>query len=250
MATYPTLSGTMSTEQLQSLTDAFGRLRREVGAHPAGNVPAAVVDVAVSTVAGADWASITQRRGRHLTTTAASDDRARRGDAMQYELGSGPCIDAAIAVPALLIDDLTAESRWPAFTHPAVAELGIASMLSLRLMLDEEDVIGGLNLYSTRPHAFDDQAVNAGHLLAAQSTLAITASLARDEAAQLHKALASNRDIGVAIGILMRDAKATRDQAFDLLRIASQHRHRKLRDVAVDVVETGTLTFPDEEPSR
>jgi AmiR/NasT family two-component response regulator len=35
--------------------------------------------------------------------------------------------------------------------------------------------------------------------------------------------------------------KITKDQAFDALRVASQHSHRKLRDVAQDVIDTGTL---------
>jgi AmiR/NasT family two-component response regulator len=38
--------------------------------------------------------------------------------------------------------------------------------------------------------------------------------------------------------------KVTESQAFDLLRMASQHRHRKLVDVALDVTETGTLDLP------
>jgi hypothetical protein len=33
----------------------------------------------------------------------------------------------------------------------------------------------------------------------------------------------------------------TREQAFDVLRMTSQRTHRKLRDVAYDVVETGVL---------
>jgi hypothetical protein len=36
----------------------------------------------------------------------------------------------------------------------------------------------------------------------------------------------------------------TRQQAFDLLRIASQHSHIKLHDLAEYVIDTGTL--PDE----
>jgi AmiR/NasT family two-component response regulator len=43
------------------------------------------------------------------------------------------------------------------------------------------------------------------------------------------------------MGIVMNASKVTRDQAFDLLRIASQHTHRKLADVATDVAETGQL---------
>jgi signal transduction histidine kinase/DNA-binding response OmpR family regulator len=64
---------------------------------------------------------------------------------------------------------------------------------------------------------------------------------AQDEAANLRRALSSNRQIGAAIGILMQRRKITSDQSFALLRSASQRMNRKLRDIADEVVLTGTL---------
>lgn len=63
----------------------------------------------------------------------------------------------------------------------------------------------------------------------------------RDRAQHLERALLTNRDIGVALGVLMSTHKITRDEAFGLLRVASQNSNRKLRDVAVEVAETGVL---------
>lgn len=57
----------------------------------------------------------------------------------------------------------------------------------------------------------------------------------------LRLALDSNRDIGAAIGILMYSRKVTREAAFELLRSTSQRQHRKLRDVAEEVLRTGQL---------
>jgi hypothetical protein len=68
-------------------------------------------------------------------------------------------------------------------------------------------------------------------------------------AANLEEALATNREIGQAIGILMATEHVTADQAFEQLRTASQHSHRKLRDIAADVAETGVLT-PSPEIAR
>ena len=51
----------------------------------------------------------------------------------------------------------------------------------------------------------------------------------------------NSRDIGCAMGVLMATHKVTREQAFDLLRMASQHAHRKLADIAAEVADTGTL---------
>lgn len=63
----------------------------------------------------------------------------------------------------------------------------------------------------------------------------------KSEIANLHEALVASRRIGAAMGILMATHKITEETAFDVLRVASQSRHRKLRDVADDVVQTGTL---------
>lgn len=64
---------------------------------------------------------------------------------------------------------------------------------------------------------------------------------AQSDVANLHVALASNRRIGQAMGILMADRQITEEQAFGLLRDASQHTNRKLRDIADEVIHTGAL---------
>lgn len=81
--------------------------------------------------------------------------------------------------------------------------------------------------------------------LAVHHELACLRKFALDEAenhsANLERALTSNRQIGVAIGILMALHKVTSDRAFLLLREASNKSNRKLRDVADHVVLTGSL---------
>ncbi len=66
-------------------------------------------------------------------------------------------------------------------------------------------------------------------------------SQAENTAANLRAALASNRQIGAAIGVLMALRGLTAEQAFDLLRTTSNRTNRKLRDLADEVVRTGTL---------
>lgn len=74
--------------------------------------------------------------------------------------------------------------------------------------------------------------------------LEATVLLERDKAANLELALVSNREIAQAIGILMSAYKLTSQQGFDMMRTASQHAHRKLRDVAAEVCDTGMLELP------
>jgi hypothetical protein len=80
----------------------------------------------------------------------------------------------------------------------------------------------------------------ATELLQAEQRLA----KANHQVAHLEIALNSNRDIGTAIGILMTTHLVTQAQAFTMLRTASQHGHRKLRDIANDVIFTGSLAMP------
>lgn len=61
------------------------------------------------------------------------------------------------------------------------------------------------------------------------------------EAAHLRRALDHSRDIGAAIGVLMAMKKVTRDEAFGLLRRASQDQNRKLYELALEVLSTGEL---------
>src|SRR4051794_38987543 len=64
---------------------------------------------------------------------------------------------------------------------------------------------------------------------------------ARERIGHLETALASNRRIGIAIGIVMARNRVTDEAAFALLREQSQARNRKLRDLAEEVIHTGIL---------
>jgi ANTAR domain/PAS fold len=64
---------------------------------------------------------------------------------------------------------------------------------------------------------------------------------AHHQVEMLQIALETNRDIGTAIGILMHRHKVDRETARNLLRAVSQQSNRKVRDLALRVIETGTL---------
>ena len=64
---------------------------------------------------------------------------------------------------------------------------------------------------------------------------------AEGRAAGLERALATNRRIGIATGILMCRHQLTADQAIASLKTQSQHRNVKLRELAETVIYTGTL---------
>jgi hypothetical protein len=139
--------------------------------------------------------------------------------------------------------DVTSDGRWQEWGRRAHDETGVLSVLAYRLMLrDDSGAIAGLNVYSDRPDAFDEESVGTGLLLATHGSLLVTALVARDHADNLTLALESNREIGVAMGILMQRHRLSRAQAFDVLRVASQDSNRKLGDIATEVADTGILS--------
>lgn len=82
-------------------------------------------------------------------------------------------------------------------------------------------------------------------LLAENDLLRERLAAAEAKAENLEIALQSSRVIGAATGILMIQRSLTRDDAFDLLRRASQTANVKIRDLAEHVLYTGTLAPHD-----
>ena len=203
-----------------------------------------LVTVAVERVPGARWASVSMRRGSRFTTAASTGEQAMRADALQLEIGSGPCVDAVLRDSVYVTGKVCSDARWSEWGQRVNAEVGVNSVLSQRLYLqDQSAVVAGLNLYSDARDAFGQTAVAVALILATHGGLALSQSLASHQAGNLSRALQSNREIGVAMGILMHQYRFTREEAFGVLRVVSQNSNRKLVDVAAQVVDTGELTI-------
>ncbi len=242
-----------ASSTLVQLSDALVAL--STGAEPSSTLDL-LVDTAAEHIPGARWTSVTTLRQGRFSTDAASHDTARRVDAIQYEVGSGPCIDAALEDHVFVTGDLPRDDRWPAFATKAAEESPVRSVFAQRLTLHGHvPAIASLNVYSDAAEAFDEAALGVGLVLATHASLLVTATLERQHARNLERALQSNREIGVAMGILMQRHRITRDQAFHVLRVASQDSNRKLAEIATEVADTGTITMrrwplPPAAPSR
>jgi hypothetical protein len=203
-----------------------------------------LVHLAVERVRPARWASLTVLRARTFRTEATTDERATKADILQYDMGFGPCVDAVRDDSVYVSGDVAADERWPQWGARVHDELGVRSVLSQRLRLGSDaGVIAGLNIYSQTRDAFDERARATGLVLATHGGLLMNAMLANDRVRNLQRALASNRQIGVAIGVLMHEHRLSQTQAFDVLRAASQDSNRKLAEIATEVVDTGTLSI-------
>jgi GAF domain-containing protein len=188
--------------------------------------------LAVQTIDDCETAGISIATAGRVTSRARTDDVPRVVDTIQSETQEGPCVDAIREHEVFITGSLSREERWPHFAHRAHEATGVESILSLRLFADG-DTMGALNLYSTHPGAFDDQDVALGSVFAAHAAVALAAAHRR---ANL-ETMAGTRDvIGMAKGIIMARQNVSEDEAFDVLRRASQRMNVKLRELAVRVV--------------
>ncbi len=203
-----------------------------------------LVTLAVERVPSARWASLTVLRAKKFRTEATTDQGATKADTLQYEMGFGPCVDAVLEDSVYVSGDVARDQRWLQWGARVHDELGVRSVLSQRLRLSgDAGVIAGLNIYSHAADAFDGHARAIGLVLATHGGLLLNTMLANDRVRNLKLALESNREIGVAIGVLMHEHRLSQAQAFDVLRAASQDSNRKLADIALEVVDTGTLSI-------
>jgi GAF domain-containing protein len=229
----------MSDHQPLEPSDAFAELGRiKLADTDIDAVLDKIAELAQRAIPGADDVSITLMRGKGAHTAAFIGDLALACDERQYERGHGPCLDAANTAATLLIDDMQQETRWPDYTGSAV-DAGAHSSLSIGLPVHEA-VTGALNIYATKPDAFDDDAIMLAQTFAGYAAVALAnahlydtqASLARHmEAAMEHRAV-----IEQAKGIIMGDRHCGPDEAFQILTKLSQDTNRKLRDVATALV--------------
>jgi hypothetical protein len=210
---------------------------------------ASVVDLAVATIEGCDFAGIFLIDGDVVTTPVHTDPIVVAVDALHHQTGEGPCLDAIAHRLIFYADDLDDDPRWPHFAAHATTA-GIRSVPALPLAANSH--LGALNLYARYPAAFGvvDRAKAA--ILASLASLALTVAQSHEDeerrADNLHAALAGRETIGEALGILIERERITPGQAFDFLRRASQHLNVKLREVAQNLVDTGE--DPDTGPSR
>lgn len=230
------LPGERYEDLIGSLTDLSRALAQD---ESVAETLQSILALALRLVPGCDAASVTvlDEDGKP-STMAATDPQTEELDRRQYVLQDGPCLQAARQqiVSSWSLDE--AEQRWPAFTDLA-KEMGLRSYLSAGLGLDGQP-LGALNLSSRAPDGFDRLDEGLVSLFVAPAAAAIVTAdrytRARELAGQLEQALLSRAVIDQAIGIIMAESHCPAEQAFTVLKRASNNRRTKLRDLATEIV--------------
>jgi GAF domain-containing protein len=201
-----------------------------------------VTAIAARWIPGAEASSITLLRGEKAYTAAHSGDMALAADELQYEHGYGPCMDAGRGGVLLRVDDMRTEERWPDYVAHVVATSPVRSSLSVPLPYQGSS-IGALNNYSTKPAAFaSPESIRAGTDVAEVIAVAVANADSHaqlfEQARNMRLAMESRAVIEQAKGVLMAQRHIDAEQAFEILREASQRYNRKLREIASGIVES------------
>ena len=222
------------TEATQRL-DEFTRMTRALAAAPDEAVRLQLaVDTAVQLVGRCDHAGVTVNEEGGVVTRVTSDDVVRRANELQFELGQGPCLDVMRDQDTLVISDLSATDRYPAWARRVSDELRVGSMMSLLVYTDRHSY-GALSLYAGLGQRFDSDDVAVAQALAGH--LAVTLSAGR-EIEHLGTAMHNRLVIGRAQGILMHSLDIDADTAFGYLRRVSMDSNRKIIDLAEEISRT------------
>lgn len=182
---------------------------------------------------------VTLHRRKKSATVASSDTRAKILDQLQNAFREGPCLSAMSSMQCVVVPDVLRERRWSHYTE-AAAKQGVRSILAVPLVM-EGTARAALNLYATRVGAFDGEDTGRASAFAAHASKALRLALRFSELKQarddMAAAMQSRTVIDVATGVLMAQNHCSQDDAFQIMRTASNNRNVKLRDLAGGITQ-------------
>ena len=190
---------------------------------------------------GARWAELVTNAHHNLTVLASVDkDLTRELMRAVQDSGQGPPPPSRRpSVNQIVIDDLPADRQWPAFSALAGRRTAVRSAV-LQFVTVGDRYAAVMPVYHDKPHFFTPERSRAVSLLGSVAGLALAGLAAAEEAEQLRSAVATNRVISAAVGILMSTEQIDAEAAYGRLRRRSQQTNRKVRDVAAEVLDLGS----------
>jgi transcriptional regulator with GAF, ATPase, and Fis domain len=180
-----------------------------------------------------------------LRVVASSSEGMRIVELFEIQSQEGPCTDCHRTGEAVLNQDINVSyERWPLFA-PVAFEAGFRSVHALPMRL-RGDIIGALNLFSTRQGAITEADAVLGQALADVATIGILQHRAIGEVRSLnehlHYALNSRVAIEQAKGVVAERAGVTMQEAFERIRNHARNHNHRLVDVAQNIVKGDLVT--------
>lgn len=184
---------------------------------------------------------------------AADGPLAARGEALQINLGEGPCVEALHRVEPVLVtdlDDAAMTNGWPVYAKEARAH-GIRAAFAFPVAGPRHDIPQPglvLSLYRDQPGPLPDQDLDTTrtHAKAAELLFLSVPAPAQDDAADAWL-LPTDAVVHQATGMLSQRHNLTPSQALALLRAHAHTHNSDLSDLAHAVVHNG-LHLPEPPP--
>jgi GAF domain-containing protein len=172
-------------------------------------------------------------------STATTGPAVADADALQYELGQGPCLSAWAMGTPVGVEDLGSDMRWPEWAM-GVLPLGIRACLSAPLLAGDL-VFGAVKVYWDKPVHITQATVDLLELFAAQAAVFLGNVQTRERikilSAELKAALAQRDLIGMAKGITMVRHGLREEDAMHVLISRARFEGKTLRVVAQEILE-------------
>jgi len=178
-----------------------------------------------------------------LRHVACSSEQMRLVELVELQVEEGPCFDAYTTHAAVTyVSPEDAQARWPLFS-PHAREAGFEAVSAVPMRLRSQ-VIGALNLFSTRSTPLDQHDLAVAQAMADIATIGIlqerTIQDSRAFSGQLEVALDSRVAIEQAKGIVAERNHVAVDEAFQQIREFARKNNRLLSETARQI-STGAL---------
>lgn len=172
------------------------------------------------------------------SSAASTSSIVAAADALQYDLGQGPCLTAWASGLAVDSEDIRTDPRWSQWGQSA-ADLGVRSCVSVPL-LSGDLAFGAIKIYWDAPKAASPRLIGLLKTFAAQAAIFLANALARERVLalsdQLKSSLEQRDQIATAKGIIMATLGVGEREAVTHLIVRSSNEKRPLREVAREVI--------------
>lgn len=197
-------------------------------------------------VDGASISLLTASRARE--TLWATDATAELLEDLQFSLGEGACVEAAVTGRPVLVPDLhhsTQLSRWPVFAGAVVEQSGVGALFAVPLQWGTVN-LGVLDLYRTAPGSLSDAQLRDA-MSAADIAALMFLGVRTDpgDEAWLDHSMHGRAEIHQAIGMVLAQLAVSAPDALARMRAYAFVEQRLLGDVAHDVVSRRLRFTPD-----
>jgi GAF domain-containing protein len=194
--------------------------------------------LAVDDAAGAG-VSLMDTNGNR-SSAASTGSIVAQADALQYELGQGPCLSAWASGYPVDIADVHTDLRWPEW-GTAAGDLGLRSCVSVPL-ISGKLAFGAIKIYWAKPKAASHRLIRLLELFAAQASIFLVNVQARERSRMLSEQLKWTLDqrdtISTAKGIVMASRGMGNHEAMLHLMARGLNENRTLQEVAEEIVES------------